>query len=175
MRARARMACALCVVAGVIATIGLTGCASGSGKVVGSGQPASQSVSVPKQPGSVTASDVVTAFTSAGLPVGKVEVYDASTDSNQLLGRPGQYVAKFNFADTRLEQPEGDMVGGSVETFKSAEDLKTRQAYIAKLAKQLSLAVEYEYTDGLMLLRLDKALTPDQAAAYDKAFQAVGK
>jgi hypothetical protein len=172
MHARTRTACALCVVAGLIATLGLGGCVSGSAKVSGSGQKAS-SAAKPAAP--ATASGAIAAFKVAKLPVGKVEVYDASTDSNQLLGRPGQYIAKLNFADTRLKQPDGDVLGGSIETFANATDLETRKAYITNLAKQLSLAVEYEYTNGLMLLRLDKGLAPAQADAYNAAFQTLGK
>ncbi len=173
MRARTRTMCAFCLVIGLITALGLTGCASGSTGASATAPKVSAAPVKPKAP--ATASDAITALKSAKVPVGKVEVYDASSDPNQLLGRPGQYVAKLNFADTRLTQPAGDMTGGSIETFANAGDLKTRAAYISNLAKQLSLAVEYEYTNGLMLLRLDKGLTPAQAEAYNAAFQALGK
>src|SRR6266496_5060912 len=36
-----------------------------------------------------------------GLPIGESFTYTADKDVNKLLGRPGQYVGKLNFKDTR--------------------------------------------------------------------------
>lgn len=126
----------------------------------------------PKEP--LTSDEIVAAFKEAGLPIGKVIVYDANNDPNTLLGRPGQYIAKFNFADTRLEQPEGDVLGGSIESFENETDLKNRVDYVKSITESTPMFAEYQYTNGLMFLRIDKAITPDQAAEYDEAFQALG-
>jgi len=64
-----------------------------------------------------TPDDVFAALKSAGLPIGAVRSYTASTDPNELLGRPGQYTGKANFRDRRLP-PTKDFdtsSGGSVE------------------------------------------------------------
>lgn len=129
----------------------------------------------PEPRGPLTSEEIVAAFKEAGLPVGTVEVYDASTDPNELLGRPGQYTAKFNFADTGLEQYGEDLRGGSLESFGSEKDLQNRVDYIKSIMDSMPGLVEYQYVNGLMLLRLDKGLTPDQAAAYDMVFQGLGK
>lgn len=125
--------------------------------------------------GPMTSDEIVAAFKAAGLPIGTVQVYDAKNDPNTLLGRPGQYTAKFNFADTRLEQPEDDVTGGSIESFANDNDLTNRVKYVKSITESTPLFAEYEYTNGLMFLRLDKGLTPDQAAEYDKVFQTLGK
>lgn len=125
--------------------------------------------------GPLTSDEIVAAFKAAGLPIGTVQVYDAKNDPNKLLGRPGQYTAKFNFADTRLEQPEDDVTGGSIESFASDKDLKNRVAYVKSITESTPMFAEYQYTNGLMFLRLDKGLTPDQAAEYDKVLQTFGK
>ena len=130
----------------------------------------------PEQPkGPLTSDEIVAAFKAAGLPVGTVQVYDAKNDPNTLLGRPGQYTAKFSFADTRLEQPEDDVTGGSIESFANDKDLQNRVKYVKAITESTPMFAEYEYTNGLMFLRIDKGLTPDQAAAYDKVFQTLGK
>lgn len=128
---------------------------------------------VPKGP--LTSDEIVAAFKQAGLPIGTVQVYDANNDPNKLLGRPGQYTAKFNFADTRLEQPEDDVTGGSIESFANDKDMKNRVEYVKSITEGTPMFAEYQYTNGLMFLRLDKGLTPDQAAEYDKVFQTLGK
>jgi hypothetical protein len=125
--------------------------------------------------GLLTSDQIVAAFKAAGLPIGTVQVYDATNDPNTLLGRPGQYTAKFNFADTRLEQLGNDVTGGSIESFANDKDLANRVKYVKAITESTPIFAEYEYTNGLMFLRLDKGLTPDQAAEYDKVFQTLGK
>lgn len=125
--------------------------------------------------GPLTSDEIVAAFKDAGLPIGKVEVYDAANDPNELLGRPGQYTAKFNFADTRLEQFGEDVTGGSIESFDNERELQNRADYIKSIGEEMPIFAEYQHTNGRMLLRLDKGLTPEQAAEYDAVFQTLGR
>jgi hypothetical protein len=53
-----------------------------------------------------TPEQIIAALKSAGLPIGAVRSYTASTDPNKLLGRPGQYTGKANFRDRRLVEQE---------------------------------------------------------------------
>jgi hypothetical protein len=106
-----------------------------------------------------------------GLPIGRSVNYTAATDRNHLLGRPGQYVSKVNFRDTRIPavgnfDTEG---GGSVETFKSEADAKSRYDYVHSITSKSPLFTEYEYLHKTVFLRLSKVLTPAQAAAYERA------
>ncbi len=110
----------------------------------------------------------------ASMPIDAWTVYTAETDTNHLLGRPNQYVAKMSWHDTRVQAPlHPDALtvddGGGVEIFADEQDLQTRTTYIENLAKQ-PLFAEYDYPVGqFTLLRVGKTLTPDQAAAYKTA------
>ncbi len=122
-----------------------------------------------------TSTEVLAILKAAGAPIGTVTVFTAENDPNKLLGRPGQYVAKFNFVDTRLEQPKGEIVGGTIESFSNGDDLQRRLEYVKGISQSSPMFVEYEYTNGLMLLRLSGDLTPEQAEEYDSVFQSVGQ
>jgi hypothetical protein len=111
-----------------------------------------------------------------GLPIGEVVVYTDATDLNHLLGRPGQYISKCEWVDTRVP-PSGNTGvnisvedGGSIETFATTADGARRLAFIQALASN-SVFAEYDYVDGLAFLRLSKVLTPPQAQAYLAAFK----
>lgn len=118
-----------------------------------------------------TAIEVLRSLKRAGLPIGGYINYTAANDGNHLLGRPGQYVSKVNFRDKRLKAwPDFDSNGGgTIETFASEDDTKKRYDYVHAISSSASLFAEYEYRDGLVLLRLSHYLTPRQAAAYQEA------
>lgn len=123
------------------------------------------------------ATGVLQALKKAGLPIGDYMVYDAKTDPNELLGRPGQYVAKANFRDNRLteegSQPFDSADGGSVEIFASTVDAERRQDYIARIGQNLPFLVEYHYREGVILLRVSKRLIPEDAAKYGNALKTI--
>ena len=124
----------------------------------------------------MTAEDFVWELANSGLPVENVIVYDAESDKNGLLGRPGQYTSKVNFADGRVEQlSEDSPVGGTVEVFKNAKDAKTRADYIEKVTEGVSVLRQYQYLHRNVLLRIDYDLTPEQAAEYEKVFLEIFK
>jgi hypothetical protein len=123
-----------------------------------------------------TAIAVLRALKSAGLPIDGFINYTAVTDDNHLLGRPGQYVHKVNFHDTRLEKAnEFDIDGGgSIETFKSEGDAKNRYDYVHAISSGSAIFAEYEYLEGTILLRLSHYMTPKQAAVYKQALLSGG-
>ncbi len=113
-----------------------------------------------------------------GLPIGESFTYTADKDVNKLLGRPGQYVGKLNFKDTRITSTErgiGISVrdGGSIEIFATVADAQNRFTYIQAISKSSPLFAEYEYLDGLVILRISSQLTPVQAKAYEAALKAL--
>jgi hypothetical protein len=80
------------------------------------------SIASPSQP--LTAQQVTTALAKHIPAVTPGVVYTADTDPNHLLGRPGGYVSKTAFIDSRVSQSDvegmrSDAVerGGSVEVF----------------------------------------------------------
>lgn len=123
----------------------------------------------------LSAEQIVKALQARGLPIGAFTVYTAETDLNHLLGRPGQYISKASFKDTRIVSQTTDFGvsdGGSVETFATAKDAQGRFAYLQSLSTSgNALFAEYEYIEGLVVLRVSSQLTPDQAKAYDTALK----
>jgi hypothetical protein len=121
----------------------------------------------------IDAAGAIDGLKAAGLPIGAIVVYTASSDPNSLLGRPGQYSSKVNFADSRLPPPSGSDIsvtnGGSIEAFDAVSTAETRGAYLASLAQAASFLAEYDYESGTVLLRLGPKLTPDQAKVYADA------
>jgi hypothetical protein len=121
------------------------------------------------------ANAVVDKLSTAGLPIGDRMTYTAANDTNQLLGRPGQYVSKTSFRDTRITDQSADVSlddGGSVETFATADDAKRRFDYIDGISKS-PLFAEYHWLRGTTLLRVSHKLTPDQAKEYETALMKV--
>lgn len=118
------------------------------------------------------AEELVTELKTAGLPIDNIIVYDEKTDVNELLGRPNQYISKVNFADTTVEQPDDkeNPVGGTIETFNNAADLKSRKEYVEEITKSSPLFSQYIYVNGNYLLRIDHDVTPENAKKYEEAF-----
>jgi hypothetical protein len=124
-----------------------------------------------------TALQIVQALKMHEMPIGQVFAYTDVTDLNHLLGRPGQYISKVEFSDTRIpsigDQGANLSVsdGGSVEVFANVTDAQHRFTYIQAISKSgNALFAEYEYLNGIAILRLSNKLTPAQAAAYKTAF-----
>jgi hypothetical protein len=121
-----------------------------------------------------TAIAAVEWFREAALPIGDVFVYTESKGT--LLGRPGQFVEKIVWHDTRLEarrDTDGDLTldaGGSIERFSSAADMAARIRYVETFDGTILSTNDYRYTSGLMFLRITFALTPSQAEEYRLAF-----
>lgn len=99
-------------------------------------------------------------------------VYTAATDPNNLLGRPGGYTSKADFTDGRAKPKLDDEVqnGGSVEVYADPAEAEERATFVAEtLDKMKIFGTEYHYLKGGILLRVSGALTPEQAAEYEKA------
>ncbi len=114
-----------------------------------------------------TAEDVVSAFVDAGLPVGEVIIFTEETCPNDLLGRPGQYIGKASWEDTRIEQYGDEPKGGTLETFDSQDLLEKREEYLKALITELPMFTQYMYVHKNVILRIDKELTPSQAEEYN--------
>jgi hypothetical protein len=121
----------------------------------------------------------VQALKAKGLPIGEVFSYTAENDLNHLLGRPGQYTGKAEFKDTRIASTNQGVAiavsdGGSIEVFASTTDAQRRYAYLQSLSTSgNALFAEYEYLDGVAILRVSSQFTPTQAKAYETAFKTI--
>lgn len=116
-----------------------------------------------------SAPDIIHEFRMAGLPLGEVVEYTAESDPNALLGRPHQYIQKISWKDTRIQETgdPGTETGGTVEVFATALDMEARKAYVEGAAQSAAFLTQYSFGKGTVLVRLSRALTPDQASAYE--------
>lgn len=129
----------------------------------------------------------------AGAPIGVTRIYSAADDPNELLGRPGGYIGKANFHDTRLpaptvpglceppppgqsepicpDVPEDPEIrdGGSVEVFATAEAAENRATYVRAITQSGGPFAEYSYLAGTVFLRISASLTPENAVPYEQA------
>lgn len=122
----------------------------------------------------MTAEEIVVLLQEQGCPIENIISYTAETDPNELLGRPNQYTSKANFADPRIEQyDQTDPLGGTVEVFENAADAQSRYDYIDAITQEMPTLGYYQYLYENVLLRVEYALTPDQAAEYENAFLAI--
>lgn len=124
----------------------------------------------------MSASEIVAVFVNAGYPIGNVVDYTETTDLNKMLGRPGSYISKTSFADTRLEQltiADASPVGGTVEVFNNSSDADKRIAYIHGLVGQPGVFFQYEYSYKNVYFRIAGTLTPNQALQYEQAFKSL--
>ena len=130
---------------------------------------------------SLDAAAVLAELQGAGLPITDSAAVTETNDANKLIGRPGQYVSKVAFADSRVGQPidqvaPGNDAGGSIEVFATASDAQTRSDYIQKSLASLGPAAgtEYHYLAGTALVRVTGVLPPSAAAQYETAVAAIG-
>jgi hypothetical protein len=123
----------------------------------------------------MTAEQIVSKLQGSNLPIDNVIVYTEQTDKNKLLGRPGQYISKVNFADTQLEQSDDKSSpnGGSIEVFSNTSDLDARKTYIESIIKKSPIFTEYIFVNGNYLLRLSKDLSNDQVNKYKDVFMSI--
>jgi hypothetical protein len=165
------MSRSLALMTAIVVGLVVGGCGTASSPSAASSSPTARSTSA--APPSTDA--VIAHLKKAGVPIGEVQTYDASTDGNHLLGRPGQYIAKASWHDSRLDADADFNVpgGGTVEVFDSATALQMRQQYVEALTQGNALLAQYIYGSGLALIRVSSLLTPDQAKQYQQALMSL--
>lgn len=160
-----------------VGLLALTACSSNdSTSDTTTSSAATASASSPASAAPLDAEHVVNTLAEA-IPTAKpATVYTAATDPNHLLGRPGGYTSKADFADSRAKPEIDDEVqnGGSVEVFDDPAKAEERSKFIQDtLDKMKIFGTEYHYLNGGVLVRVSGVLTPDQAAEYEKALKSL--
>jgi hypothetical protein len=120
----------------------------------------------------LTAGDVIDSFKTLSIPIGEVIVYDEETCPNDLLGRPGQYIGKADWEDTRVEQFGDSLTGGTVEVFDNQNALIKRKEYLEPFLEE-AMFLQYMYVHKNVIVRIDKELTPTQADEYKDALESL--
>ncbi|MDO6355109.1 hypothetical protein Q3V94_08460 [Caloramator sp. CAR-1] len=131
------------------------------------------------KPKPTTAEGIVKSLQNSNMPITKIEVYTEKNDPNKLLGRPGQYISKANFLDSRIDEPVSNNIevinGGSIEVFANKNDAQKRYEYVSSIAQSSPMFNEYDYLIDKVLLRLSKNLTPEEAKEYADKLQEILK
>jgi hypothetical protein len=129
----------------------------------------------------MTAEQVTTKLVEKVPSVKLIKAYSSADDPNHQLGRPNGYTSKTAFSDSRvpaenLEFEADDAIarGGSVEVYPDAAGATARKEYIQAIGKGLPSAVEYDYVQGGVLIRVAKELTPEQAVEYEVVAKTLG-
>ena len=117
-----------------------------------------------------SADELLTALSEKNEYFGVMIAYDEDTDPNGILGRPGEYISKADFSDTRIEQYSDDnLIGGTIEVFENKGDCQDRADYLSALSDPSMGAFgvnEYIYTYDYAVFRVSYDLTPEQAEEY---------
>lgn len=94
-------------------------------------------------------------------------------DSNNLLGRPNQYVSAAWIADSGATPGETGIDSGAVvEVFANEEDATARSEYILEILKSGGpmFGTEWHHQKGNVLLRVSGVLSPSVNEQYKVAF-----
>lgn len=155
------------------ALLALAGCSSdsASGETADTKRPSATASSAPASE-ALDAESVVKSLAESIDDAQSATVYTAASDPNKLLGRPGGYTSKADWTDQRAKPKLDDAVqlGGSVEVYEDETAAEKRKKYIAAILEGApAFGAEYHYVKGGVLLRVSGALTPEQAAEYEKA------
>jgi hypothetical protein len=123
-------------------------------------------------PEPATALAVIDSLAAAGLPIGTTVEYTDVTDPNESLGRPGQYIAKAGWIDTRvdcaLDEPGWDC-GGDVELFDNPDDLDNRWNYLTGFADTPPIGGFYMWRSATAIVRVGFVIAPSLAYEYQAA------
>lgn len=106
---------------------------------------------------------------------GRIEMTE-DNDTNDLIGRPGQYDQASFVGDTRLGCEKADdyndldtACGVKIERWADGDAAQARAEDIQTKLKDYGLGAEYDYVIGRLLLRLSGDYKPSQAEAIQAA------
>ena len=148
-----------------LAVLALAGCSQEGS--AGKTQQAPATVAQPDDAAAVAAK-----LSAAGLPITRLQILTAESDPNAMLGRPGGYVSKVLFRD---ERHEGDEMAddSTVEVFADDAGAAKRKAYVESVTEGTPFLMQYMYQHGPVLVRLDRTITPAEAAKYEQALKSI--
>jgi hypothetical protein len=143
--------------AAALAAVTLSACGSTAAPATGSSHAAPPAATAP----ALTAEQI-----AARMHLGHVFGYTATTDTNELLGRPHEYTSKVNWGAATSDDSYD-----SIEVFGSPADATARAGYLSAFRPPFGDA--YDHQNGAALLRLADTVTPAQAKALEAQFDAV--
>lgn len=124
----------------------------------------------------ITADGLLNSLKEKISTVGTIVVFDEESDPNGNLGRPGNYIGKADFEDTRVESFGETLSGGTIEVFSSKSDCNDRYKYLSNFldADMGALGLnQYMYKYDFVIFRVSFDLTPEQASEYEAAMNEI--
>ena len=114
---------------------------------------------------SATEMVIVSSLKSSGLPVQNVQALNADNDPAHQLGKPGQYSSKIVWRDARANAEDS-----TLEMFPDEAALRVAFQALDAAPRTSPQYTPYVFADPphKTLIRLPKALTPDQAQGYQR-------
>jgi hypothetical protein len=132
-----------------------------------------QEPETPEAKAALTTLDVYQMFVEAGLPVGDYVEHTEETDPDNMMNKPGYYIAKLQFAITTIDQTGLELPrGGYVEIFKTNEDAKNLKNYLEELWSYIpATAGMAEIVNSVILIRTVNEITASEAQKYFDVFK----
>lgn len=130
---------------------------------------------------------IVFALIREGLPVQHIITFDAKTDRDGLMGKPGRYISKTAFVDARHTESWNDAIEHDpdfspetfwydcyVETYASEADAQKQYEYFAdEFSRDACMYKQHVFIAGNAILFLDYELSDNGAKGYEKAFNSI--
>lgn len=127
----------------------------------------------------IDAAGVAEILAAAVSSVQQVTVITEDNDPNDLIGRPNGYASAAVLSDEGGNSSDplpGVDWGATVEVFEDEASAQRRSDYIQGILEENPMfGTEYNYVNGIALLRVSGELVPSVAAQYESSFMAIDK
>jgi len=154
----------LALVTSALLALGLGACGTSSSPGQGA-TPSSQEAPVANPSSTpITARTLTAQLAAAGLPIGKIVVYTATSDPNALLGRQGGYTSKTAWADERALAAEAHFNDWSMAQERVTYGIAKGPSAIAAAARAEGFTVAWE--KSILAIQQD-TLGPDQGGGIE--------
>lgn len=166
----------LCVALVLLMMLSYAACGSSPNDSNGNDSPKNE-VQQPQAQVPETAEDMLKALQEKNENITEILVWTKENDPNGQLGRPGNYIGKADFSDSRVEEiwttEEDKLVyglsGGTIEVFKSKGDCEKRCSYLKGFMGSDMGAFglnQYVYKYDKVLFRVSYDVVPSAAEEY---------
>ena len=112
-----------------------------------------------------------------GAPISSEKLLDfnAITDPNNQLGKPGCYTSKTNYGCVGYANTsDGDYIGGTLERFDDEASALDRYTYLERIYRAIPISCDaYMFLRGKALLRISDMISHDKVFAIIDAFEAL--
>lgn len=118
-----------------------------------------------------SAAEILSILIAADFPIKEPVVVNEQSDPNHLMGTPGGYICKAEWIDARgVASIRSSVI---IEVFRSSKDCQNRKDSLEKLYAYISSDGYYYFSEGKVLIAVQKGITKTQASIYGEALEAI--